>query len=1088
MNNDGFPLVSRYLELARTVDPARPAPAVAGNETLPLDEALLDRLVETAAEIALNQPRLAWSLMSLASTAATQTGELRLQALSAWNLARVANEWVRPDRVGTAISQARDYFTQLADPAWLAACDWQLNALAWTRPNFQDAAGALAAALQVLEQSPLASFAPLCRLDLAFARLLTGQFESVPELIARSEADLAGTDHEWQVAFCRLVEAGLHRRQAEFDEAFRCLDEASALFAARNGAIGILKADYQRAVCHILLGADSQTTTLNFIRLAEAFQQHDLPLWAAQCYSGAGQTYRRLGELGQSLRYLGLARREFIFYDIRGLLADNLLDTGSIESDMGHSFSSLELYAQAKAFYQQSNAWVMVAIADLYQGSSNLQLGRHQLALHHAESAYRQLLQLSDRGRLAECQQLLARIWLDLGLPANAESYLAEAVAFHEQTQQTANLILNKQQLASVLLAKAEDEQALRYLHSALELAQQHEMRPQVALCRRLIGQALLRRDDLEAALTYLTAAESDFAAMKMVFDRAVTQVALADCYHCLSQQTQNVAPDQAEKWRLAARKLWYSALNSSGLIPSEIHWQAYAGLAQLAEASGKKAVALKHYRLMIQSVAEMRQSLDQADLIDAYLQRPQPALERAMLFAATTGYHHDLLQFIEVSKAQNVARRIQDGGQATPGRLPAGLGSLGREVRALQRQLRTSLRRGQRLLDPEQASTAQVLRQKEQEFGQQLKQFEREQPYQKNSKNYAFDIEQFRHLTTAALGSHWIALDYHLTDDHLICLALTNDRCESWVHTMTGSIMMALHTWARFEGRRQPPQAQQQNEIDMDLLGQWLLPEKVQARLTPDTYLIIAPNGRLHHLPWPALRTKAAGSFLVEQCIPVIIPSLHTLSLLCQRSIAAPALRRNGLVVAVSEFQGRHEALPAVREEVSLLRQRLGPGSRVLLDEQATWPNVRAAAGAQGLAHFGFLHLASHISPDPASGRLTNIALSDDDIWPDSLWRLAPLPPLVTLSTCSGSHKRVYMGDEQVGLVTTCLAANAVGVVGNLWPVADGVSARLLVDFYDNYFAGQNGAAALAGMQRQAIARAEPLPDWSGFIYNGRP
>jgi CHAT domain-containing protein len=220
-----------------------------------------------------------------------------------------------------------------------------------------------------------------------------------------------------------------------------------------------------------------------------------------------------------------------------------------------------------------------------------------------------------------------------------------------------------------------------------------------------------------------------------------------------------------------------------------------------------------------------------------------------------------------------------------------------------------------------------------------------------------------------------------------------------------------------------------------------------------------------------------------VEQCIPVIIPSLQTLRLLWQRQEGNPPPAAAGLLLALPEFaDGRRAPLPAVRHEAEQLRRHAG---LALQEQEATWPNLLALRQADSLARFGFLHIASHAFADPVSGRASGIALYDQDIWLDQLWELAPLPGLVTLSACSGVQSLTHQGDEHVGLATTCLAAGANQVIGSLWPVLDLAAAHLMADFYHHYAAGRSPAAALAHAQRVQSGRSAA---WSGFLCLGLP
>ncbi|HUM69298.1 MAG TPA: hypothetical protein PLK31_10680, partial [Chloroflexota bacterium] len=175
-----FPEAIPYLQLAEELfhQPHAQDALLSTVGKLPaLDHPLLDYLAQQVEKAALTKPAYSWFLMAVADAAAQQRDDLLLQALAAWRLAWAANAWVQPQRVETAVLRAHSLFTQLNEPGWLAACDWQRNALPWTRPNFTQAATELEEALLPLKQANLSAFVPDCQLALAYAYLLIGKFE-----------------------------------------------------------------------------------------------------------------------------------------------------------------------------------------------------------------------------------------------------------------------------------------------------------------------------------------------------------------------------------------------------------------------------------------------------------------------------------------------------------------------------------------------------------------------------------------------------------------------------------------------------------------------------------------------------------------------------------------------------------------------------------------------------------------------------------------------------------------------------------------------------------------------------------------------
>ncbi|MFO7682007.1 MAG: CHAT domain-containing protein, partial [Chloroflexota bacterium] len=200
------------------------------------------------------------------------------------------------------------------------------------------------------------------------------------------------------------------------------------------------------------------------------------------------------------------------------------------------------------------------------------------------------------------------------------------------------------------------------------------------------------------------------------------------------------------------------------------------------------------------------------------------------------------------------------------------------------------------------------------------------------------------------------------------------------------------------------------------------------------------------------------------------------------------------GLLVAVADFQGRHKPLTAVHRETASLQELLGANLQLLTGHDATGANWQQLRQEKGLARFAFLHIATHAFADPYSGRLSGIALYDQDLWLDELAQMAPLPPLVVLSACSSLRTLLYEGDEPMGLPAACLAAGAQRVVGAHWPIADESAPELMVNFYRFLLTGRGVAEALAWAQRTAIEQTpagQPeinQANWAAFLCVGQP
>jgi CHAT domain-containing protein len=97
-----------------------------------------------------------------------------------------------------------------------------------------------------------------------------------------------------------------------------------------------------------------------------------------------------------------------------------------------------------------------------------------------------------------------------------------------------------------------------------------------------------------------------------------------------------------------------------------------------------------------------------------------------------------------------------------------------------------------------------------------------------------------------------------------------------------------------------------------------------------------------------------------------------------------------------------------------------------------------------------------------------------------DSIERAWPRAPVVVLASCS-------TGDESDGTTTISLSsafvsAGASAVIASLWPVDDGNTARLMIDFHHHLSHGVTPAEALSRAQQSAIARNQNVASWAAF------
>jgi CHAT domain-containing protein/tetratricopeptide (TPR) repeat protein len=1047
---------------------------IAAATVSPLTPDLLTYLSQESARMSLSQPRLGWALMAVADAAATHQPDPLLQAKAAWHMGRAANEWVQPQRVAAAMDKAQPLFAAAGETGWVAACVWQRNALPWSRPSFVQAQAELETAMTGLKASPeLAYFLPHCGLSLAYAHLLNLAFEPSLKLIDESEVAFKAEGDLLNQARCWYTKAACFRRKNNFEMAMAFTQEALDCFTELNALGDLARTKCQLAFNHWLLKADYAAARQELHQAIELFTQLDMPVWITQCYQALGQIYYKTGDLTASQNSYQQATSLLQAYEQTGsLLGDTLYDMAVTETQRGNYAKSLELLQEAQNLVEKNDLNYLRPLILGARGTIYNNLGRYQDALALLEQTHHYYEEVDILGRLAIAELNLAEVWLGLGQPDNAKDYLDKALKNSQEAQQADladRIIISR---AEIFLKQNKPKLAIQLLETTLAQAQKE--RPQLAAMHRWLGQSFCADKAWAKAEIHLQKATALFQEMEMEMEMAICQLAWGRYY-------------QMKGDFAAAAAAWNLALTiSQNLIP-DIAWQAHAGLAELAEQQEDHSLAIEAYNQMMAALAGLREGLTQLSLSGSFFSQPSLSVDRAVHLAIKMKLHTQALHYMEASKAITLARLLHTDIQRLTN-LPAPynqqLADLTAEIRSLQERFHPNA--SSPMLSSEERQWRQSLKQKAKEYDWLISQLERhlsttELP---SLPTRRFDQTGFQQLATQFLGHNWVAVDYYLTESHLFGIMLTADSCDSWSTSLSARDELALSMI-----KRANPNHVGFAETDFKTLANLLLPPELRQKLQPDTTLLIAPHDDLHRIPWSALRLDSLNSPLVMACVPVIIPSLNSLSVLWQRAKPQPYTLGDGLLIAVSDFQGRHQALPAVRREaMALIKGLNGQVATERCDAAATWENVRQLSQGQGLQAYSWLHVASHAFHDGLTGRLSGLALHDRDIWLDEFSACAPLPPLVTLSVCSGIRGRVFAGDEQVGLTTTCLVAGAQTVISSLWPLLDETTPELIIDFYEQVAAGKSIALALALAQRNACRSGVDVTQWSSFCCVGQP
>lgn len=1037
----------------------------------------LDQLLVPANQASLSQPKRAWGIMAVWAKATQSSSDLWLEAISHWHLARLANEWVHPQRVQEAAAHAKAIFQKLGASAWVWACEWQAHALPWTSPNFGESAQILAKAVAGIQQtSALLQWLPYAHLSLAYAYLLTNQLNSVRLQLSQAEEIFQTGQDYFGLARCYLTYSSYLRRQQKFSEAYTYLNNAQQLFMQLDSPIYQAMGQFQQAFLEMNAHGHYNLAETIFRQAQFTFSQAEMPLWVAMCHNGLFQLQQTCGQMAAAQQSLEKARQIYTHYPVLGLQTDNLLDSGRFELYRGNYHNSLAYFQQAEQLYRSVGHPPSVIVSQMNQGEVYFLLGQYQKGLQLVEVALSYFETEKQGGRVVESLLILAKMGYQLGQYGKVHNYLDRAIAFLPQQEHTYYLSQIYHWRAAALFAEERLEEALTVLQNELEVAQTQSMRRQMLVAQRLLAEVLCACHRFAEAQPYLAEATTASQELGMSLDWAECELVNGHYYW------------QQGKLE-AAQTAWQQALSLGEGLALDISWQAHTGLASLAKAVGDLANALENYSLAVGALTKLRRQMWQPALIGTYLRKPAFLFDQAVELATQTNQPELALLFIETSKAQTVAQRLL--GRGGYQRLDESaqwneLLNLGQEIRWLQEQLRTSLNRQAGLIRPTKEKQLRLsLKEKAIAYDHLLERLERAGDINGLTGGLGeFDLTYFRQLAGEQLGDDWVALDYYVTDQGVRWALVTPNSSEVGWREMPAHIRFILASVRESAGK-----FAHLSPTDRLHLGKWLFPEQLSYLLNPHSHFLIAPHRWLHQLPWSAL-FFTDNIPLVAVTIPTIVPSLHTLILLWQRLSHRQSTSHNpptALLLAPTDFaEGRHPSLPAVSAEINWLANHLGTKSKILQGTEASWHGLQTIN--QPLSQFDFWHIATHAFHDPETGRLSGLAFHDTDIWLDELQTLAPFPPLVTLSACSGIQQRIYVGDEPIGLSVSCLEAGAQTVVGSLWLTADTDSQQFMQQFYTHWFRGRDSAQALAKAQRTVWDQGWDWSRWGGFRCVGQP
>ncbi len=254
-------------------------------------------------------------------------------------------------------------------------------------------------------------------------------------------------------------------------------------------------------------------------------------------------------------------------------------------------------------------------------------------------------------------------------------------------------------------------------------------------------------------------------------------------------------------------------------------------------------------------------------------------------------------------------------------------------------------------------------------------------------------------------------------------------------------------------------------------------------------THISIVADGALSGVPLAALTVDKTQKALIERFPVSYLPSLSTRAALENRSKLRPVNTEDKVLVFANPLNSSHlgtvlTPLPYTSNEASIIANLYGSRATILEAEAATKANfLSRIKGSHSI-----LHIATHGLVNHEESSLSSLVFSASEN-ADGLLLLPEISALefdislLVLSACESGIGESVAGEGFLSLSRAFLGSGVSQVVGSLWQVHDGSTAKLMHEFY---VALKKADLSVADALRQAQLKTlrEPEDDWSDPYY----
>jgi len=334
--------------------------------------------------------------------------------------------------------------------------------------------------------------------------------------------------------------------------------------------------------------------------------------------------------------------------------------------------------------------------------------------------------------------------------------------------------------------------------------------------------------------------------------------------------------------------------------------------------------------------------------------------------------------------------------------------------------------------------------------------------------------------ILRATLPQHTSLVSYLALDHEILAWLIRRDGISMYRIPLTAPLTELVDRFTTLIGARSAD-----TELrDIAASLHRLLIAPFEARLEPESKLVIIPDKRLHFLPFAALYDERRGRFLVQSYQINVAPSveLFTDALARYEALRTREVPRL-LAVGNPSFDPHVYALPALpgaEDEASRIADQYAVARR-LIGPQATRRAFLDAAATSTVIHF-----AGHGVVRPDAPLLSYLLLAPDAGEPtgavyakDLFGIVLPRTQLAILSGCRTADGELSDTEGASSLARALFSAGVPAVIASLWPVEDASTAEFFAQYHRALAQGIDPTTALRLTQVQWLKNSENEEGW---------